>query len=169
MRQASGAFSLSDRQDLVEGVARVVAIDGGTAWLEPEQTTSCGGCGSAAACGTAEDKSARWLVARRFPIANEHRLVVGDRVVVGISESALLRGALTGYGLPLLGLLGCGITAQQMGAGDGVSALATLGGLVLGMLVARFRARFLLARGDLSPQFLRRAFGPGPGGGCHVA
>jgi len=36
-----------------------------------------------------------------------------------------------------------------------------------GLVIARFWSRRLLAQGDLSPRFLRRAFGPGPGGECH--
>lgn len=39
--------------DLVEGLARVVEIDeAGKVWLEPEQTSSCGGCASVSACGS---------------------------------------------------------------------------------------------------------------------
>ena len=160
-------MAVSDRADLVEGTVRVVALEGGMAMLEPEQTTSCGGCGSAAVCGEKGGNSAQWLQARRFAIANDHDLVVGDRIVVGIAEGSLLRGAVTAYGLPLLTMLAGGITAQQMGGGDGASAAAAIGGLVTGLVIARFWSRRLLAQGDLSPRFLRRAFGPGPGGECH--
>lgn len=169
MSRAGSAFSVSqDRQDLVEGSARVVALDGDTVWLEPEQTTSCGGCASASACGTKSGNSAGWLMKRRFAMANEHGLAVGDRVVVGIAAGGLLRASATAYGLPLLMLLGGGLTAKSMGGGDGAAAMATLAGLVVGLGLAKLWAGRQLARGDLSPRFIRRAFGPGPGGGCHV-
>lgn len=160
--------SMPERQTLVEGTVRVISIEGGMATLEPEQTTSCGGCGSAAVCGEKGGNSAQWLQARQFTIVNDHDLVVGDRVVIGVSERSLLRGASAAYGLPILIMLIGGITAQQMGGGDGASALASVGGLVVGLLMARLWSSRLLARGDLSPRFLRRATGSGPGGECHL-
>jgi sigma-E factor negative regulatory protein RseC len=88
----------------VEGVARVVGVDpDGGAWLEPEQTTSCGHCASADSCGSKGIGSmASRLEARRFHIDAAPRLRVGDRVVVGVSDGALLKGALTAYAIPLV-------------------------------------------------------------------
>ena len=151
----------------IEGVARVVAVDGGTVWLEPEPTGSCGGCMSAAICGH-NSGSSRRMAARRFALANDRGLTVGERVVIGVSERSLLRASLTAYGLPLLTMLGGGITAQTMGAGDGTAARATLGGLAAGLRLARLAAGMLSARGELSPHILRRATGPGPGEACHT-
>jgi len=150
----------------VEGVARVVAAEGGTVWLEPEPTGSCSGCMSSAICGH-NSGNGRRMVARRFALANDYDLRVGERVVIGVSEASLLRAALTAYGLPLLVMLGAGITAQALGAGDGASALVTVGGLGAGLLLVRLVAGKLSARGDLSPRYLRRAGGPGPGETCH--
>lgn len=164
----SGWGDDTDRQDLIEGTARVVAVEDGMAVLEPEQTTSCGGCASANMCGDKAGNSAQWLQARRFSVENDHDLEVGDRVVVGIANGSLLRSATAAYGLPMLTMLAAGVTAQQMGGGDGASALAALGGLAVGLVLARLWSRRLLARGDLSPRFLRRAFGPGPGGACDI-
>ena len=141
----------------IEGVARVVAEDGGMVWLEPEPTGSCGGCMSAAICGHKSGSTTRRLAARRFALPNEYGLHPGDRVVVGIGERSLLRASLTAYGLPLLGMMAAAITAQVLGAGDGMAVPATLGGLAGGLLAARLVARLLSARGDLSPQVLRRA------------
>jgi sigma-E factor negative regulatory protein RseC len=157
-----------DRQDLVEGTARVVAIEGGMAVLEPEQTTSCGGCASANMCGDKAGNSAQWLKARRFSVANDHDLAVGDRVVVGVANGSLLRSAAAAYGLPMLTMMAAGITAQQWGGGDGASALAAVTGLLVGLVLARLWSRRLLARGELSPTVLRRAFGPGSGGACDI-
>lgn len=151
----------------IEGVARVVAADGGTVWLEPEPTGSCSGCMSAAVCGHGNGSSRR-MASRRFALANQYDLRVGERVVIGMSEASLLRASLVAYGLPLLGMIGAAITAQVMGAGDGRAALATLGGLAVGLVLARLSAGKLSARGDLTPRYLRRATGPGPGEACHT-
>lgn len=143
---------------LVEGFAYVVAVEGDTAWLEPEQTTSCGGCASASACGakgigTLADR----LEARRFSLPNRDGLRVGERVVVGVSEKALVKASLTAYAIPLAALLFCGAMAQWAAGSDLVTMAAMVGGLALGLLGARLNAGRLNARGELSPHYLRRA------------
>jgi sigma-E factor negative regulatory protein RseC len=151
---------------VVEGLARVVALDGKMAVLEPEQSSACGGCHAAAVCGTKSGHGRR-LMARRFSVANDQRLAVGERVVVGIDEQSLVRASMTAYALPLLTMLGAGMTAQALVGSDGISAAATLGGLAVGLLLARLRAGRLSARGELTPRFLRRSRGPGTGD-CHM-
>ena len=160
----SGAVgSAPDDAGLAEGVARVVAVDHGTAWLEPEPTTSCAGCLSFSACGLKSGGSSRSLVARRFPLADDQGYRVGERIVVGLPESAVLSASATAYAIPLLTMVGAGILAQGLGAGDGTGAAAILGGLAVGLLVARVVAGRLARRGAFAPRFLRRV---APGGGC---
>ena len=150
----------------VEGIARVVGIEGGLAWLEPEQTTSCGHCASSASCGTGQREAAgigtvaSRLAARRFALDNLEgaaALQVGERVVIGVGEGALLGAALTAYGLPLLTALIGGSLGQGIYGEDAAAMLGMVGGLAFGLFVARLLARRLAARGDLAPRFLRRA------------
>lgn len=150
----------------VEGIARVVAVAGGEAWLEPEQTTSCGHCAHSASCGSAEREApgigsiASRLAGRRFALANPPgpaALKVGERVVVGVGERALLGAALTAYGLPLLSALAAGALVQARFGEDRLTLVGMLGGLAGGFLMARLRARRLAVRGELAPRFLRRA------------
>lgn len=153
--------------EMIEGTARIVSVADGFACLEPEQTTACGGCHSAAACGV--QPGSKRLVARRFTLPNDHDFKVGERVVVGVPDRTLVRASLLAFGLPLVTTLGAGLVAQKvLGAGDGASALAALAGLVVGFLAVQVRARMLDARGALTPHFIRRAHGPGPGGTCHT-
>ncbi|MDP2760860.1 MAG: SoxR reducing system RseC family protein [Sideroxyarcus sp.] len=143
---------------LTEGIAQVVAVEGNLAWLIPESGSSCGGCSSAAACGSKGIGTiASRLEARRFQLVNDAGLRVGERVVVGISENAVLRASVTAYVIPLATLLGAGALAQSVAGSDAITMAAMLAGLVLGLWLARVRAGRLLARGDLAPRFLRRA------------
>jgi sigma-E factor negative regulatory protein RseC len=143
---------------LVEGIAQVVAVEGNMVWLVPESGTSCGGCASAAACGSKGigTISSR-LEQRRFQLANEAGLQVGERVVVGIRENAVLRASITAYAIPLATLLIAGTLAQWVAGNDFVTMAAMLSGLGFGLWLARVRAGQLMARGDLAPRFLRRA------------
>lgn len=139
----------------VEGLARVVALEGDLAWLEPEQTTSCGHCASKSVCGG--DAFGNRLKARRFALPNDKGMRVGDRVVIGVSETMLVKASMTVYAIPLFALFAGGIAAHLNGLGDGATFLASLTGLGLGLVVARVLARKLTAKGDLSPVFLRFA------------
>ncbi|MEO5335696.1 MAG: SoxR reducing system RseC family protein [Magnetospirillum sp. WYHS-4] len=153
-------------QDTVEGFARVVSTEDGMAWLEPEQTSSCGSCVSSKSCGI--EAGHPRLIARRFALPNDQDLRVGERVVVGVSDRGLLQASVTAYGLPLLTTLGAGLIAQRaFGAGDAMAALAAAAGLAVGMLLVHLRSRRLAARGELTPHFIRRAEDEGLGGSCH--
>ncbi|MDE2118439.1 MAG: SoxR reducing system RseC family protein [Betaproteobacteria bacterium] len=143
---------------MVEGFAHVVAVEGAMAWLEPEQSSSCSGCASASACGSKGiGTTASRLEARRFQLVNDIGLRVGERVVIGIRENALLKASITAYVIPLATLLIAGALAQWAAGSDRVTMVAMLAGLALGLWLARLGAGRLMVRGDLAPRFLRRA------------
>ena len=143
---------------LVEGIAQVVELEGNMAWLVPESGSSCGGCSSAVACGSKGigTVSSR-LEARRFQLVNDAGLKIGERVVVGVSENAVLRASVTAYVIPPAALLIAGALAQWFADSDMVTIPVMLVGLVFGLWLARVRAGHLMSRGELAPRFLRRA------------
>lgn len=151
---------------MVEGTARVVEVDGDRIWLVPEQTTSCGSCASSGACGAKGiGTTASRLEARRFPMDNAAGLRVGERVVVGVSETALVKASLTAYAVPLVTMLVAGGVAQSFYGRDGITMASMAGGLVFGLVLARLGAGRLFSKGDTAPKFLRRA---GVGETCHI-
>lgn len=165
MTQLGDGFPDAGDREVTEGIARVVSVEGNTVWLEPEQTTACGGCASAKVCGA--EPGSRRLVARRFPLVNHEELHVGDRVVVGVASRTLLRASMTAYGLPLVLMLVSGVTAQKLIGGDGAAAAATLAGLLVGLVLVRLWAKASSVRGELTPHFIRHAPPTEPGGACH--
>lgn len=143
---------------MVEGIAQVVKIDGKTAWLVPEQGSSCGSCASAAACGSkGVGTTASRLDNRRFRIDNEANLAVGERVVFGIRDNVLLKASIAAYAIPLVTLLLAGSLAQWMFGSDTITMAALFVGLVIGLGISRLEAKRLHSKGDLAPLFLRRA------------
>ncbi len=143
---------------MVEGIAQVVKIEGKTAWLVPEQGSSCGSCASAAACGSkGVGTTASRLDNRRFRIDNEANLAVGERVVFGIRDNVLLKASIAAYAIPLATLLLAGSLAQWMFGSDTITMAALIAGLVVGLWISRLEAKRLHSKGDLAPLFLRRA------------
>lgn len=152
---ASGHLDPSGRT-LVEGVARVVSLSDDQALMEPEVSSGCKGCVSAGLCGAMSGQGS--LAARRFTIVNDRDLKVGERVVVGVSETTLVRASWVAYAIPLFSMLIASVAADQWGGGnDGLTALAAVAGLGLGLLVARVRAGRMAERGELTPRYIRHA------------
>lgn len=149
----------------LEGTARVVAIVGPVAWLEPEPAAACGACAAAAGCGAAAlfragGTSAKHREARRFPLATgaDHAaLKVGDRIVVGVHEDGLLKAALTAYLVPLVGALVAGGMAQSAAGSDALTLAAMAAGLALGLVIARGLAARRAFGEAIAPRFLRHA------------
>lgn len=157
MSISGSTFPDADDGDLLEGFARVVEVAHGRVWLEPEQTSSCGACSSVGLCSIGKDAlTARKLEARRFQLPADLGLTVGDRVVVGVRDDTLVKGAAIAYGIPLAAILVCGIAGQEWGRSDAMAALGALIGLVVGLIIARILAARLSARGVMTPRFLRR-------------
>ena len=166
MGEPSASLADVGAPDMVEGIANVVVVDGSVVWLEPEQTGSCGSCASSGACGAKGIGTvASRLEVRRFPLAIHPGLKVGDRIVVGVREDALIQASMTVYALPLATLFAAGFLAQWAYGSDAVTIVASFAGLGVGFAFARLRARRLSAGGQMAPQFLRRAR---LGETCHI-
>ena len=141
-----------------EGIAHVVSVEGDVAWLVPEQTGSCGGCAASGACGAKGIGTlASRLEYRRFKINNESNLHIGDRVVIGIPDNALIKASINAYGIPLFTLLLAGSLAQWKFGNDLATMAAMVGGLLIGLGFSRVGAGRLLLQGNLAPRYLRRA------------
>lgn len=104
------------------------------ATLEIERKTACGLCGQTRGCG-----NSIWgkLFAHRsaaFKAQNRINAKVGDSVIVGIDEKALLKSALLLYMLPLATLLIGAILATQIYDTNSSAMIGAAIGLVLGLL-----------------------------------
>jgi sigma-E factor negative regulatory protein RseC len=104
------------------------------ATLEIERKTACGLCGQTRGCG-----NSIWgkLFAHRstaFKAKNNINATVGQSVIVGINEQALLWSALLLYILPLVTMLSASILVMQFNDSNGLMMLAALVGLVVGLL-----------------------------------
>lgn len=102
--------------------------------LEIERKTACGLCGQTGGCG-----NSLWgkLFAHRstaFKANNHINASVGQSVIVGIDEQALLWSALLLYILPLVTMMIASILVMQVNDSNGVVMLAALAGLIVGLL-----------------------------------
>ncbi|MEZ5541660.1 MAG: SoxR reducing system RseC family protein [Pseudomonadota bacterium] len=145
---------------MIEETGRVVDVQGEYAWVESERRSACSGCGSQDGCGTG-------VIARAFGsrtvtlrVLNRINAGVGDRVVIGLAERGLLRGALMVYAVPLLGLFAGALCGQWLGGGSDAAAITGaavgFGGGLYWLVCASRRAR---VDTGLQPVVLRRQDG----------
>ncbi len=105
------------------------------ATLEIERKTACGLCGQTRGCGNSLWGKLFAHQSTAFKAQNRINAKVGDSVIVGINEKALVKSALLLYILPLATLLIGAILATQLFADtNGNAMLGALLGLVLGLV-----------------------------------
>lgn len=132
---------------MIEESARVIAItmDGRQISVQAQPSSACGSCHARSACGQGllskyfNQNPGQVLIENRLPSGDPLSVKVGDEVVIGIQESAVLSGAFFAYLLPLLFVLGFAALSQLLGIQSEVQQiLLTLAGLFLGLSVVKF-------------------------------
>jgi sigma-E factor negative regulatory protein RseC len=102
--------------------------------LEIERKTACGLCGQTRGCGNSIWGKLFAHQSTAFKAQNRINAKVGESVIVGINEKALLKSALLLYIVPLVTLFIGAILASQLHATNGSTMLGSLLGLAFGLL-----------------------------------
>ncbi len=132
---------------MIEETATIVAVEGDDTWIETERQSTCGSCAVNKGCGTATLAKVMGNRRTRVRVMNPIGAGVGERVVVGIEEKALLKGSLAVYMVPLLGMMLGGVFGEfmaprlQLGSTELLAALGAILGLLLGLFWLRLFAR----------------------------
>jgi sigma-E factor negative regulatory protein RseC len=120
---------------MIEESGRVVAVEGDFAWIESERKSTCGGCAVRKGCGTSAIAKVLGQRRTRLRVVNRIHAGVGDDVVVGISESGLVRGSLAVYAAPLAGLFAGALAGNLLASNSElVTVAAALAGFVAALL-----------------------------------
>ncbi|MBU0498545.1 MAG: SoxR reducing system RseC family protein [Gammaproteobacteria bacterium] len=127
---------------MIETEGRVVAVESGRAWVETVRSSACGHCDASGACGTALLANTFGNRATRIAVDNRLGARVGDRVVLGLPERAMLAGSFLLYIPPLIGLFLGALLGQYYATRTDASAVepwSVLGGLLGLMAVLAWR------------------------------
>ncbi len=146
---------------MIEERARVIAVENDKLLLEAQTQSACGGCEARQGCGTSV--LSKWVGRRftRFQATNTVNARVGDEVVVGLAEEAMLKGSILVYLMPLLAMIVSAVLADSLipfdaAARDVLVLFAAVAGFVLMLVVSR---RFLSSRrnrSQLQPVVIRK-------------
>lgn len=145
---------------MLEETGTVVRAEAGELWVETQPRSACSQC-SSGGCGTAVVSKLFGARPNRIRVSDSLGAGVGDRVVIGIPDSLLVRAALWAYLAPLLAMLAAAAVAEALGVGDAPQMLSALAGLALGLVLVRRVTRWPGAGQRFRPRLLRLAVGGG--------
>lgn len=130
-------------------------------WVEAMSKSSCNHCSARQGCGTASLQEWFNRSPNRLRITAKPGFSVGDRVVIGIPEQALVKGSFMIYMLPLVAL----IAGAMLGAAvndwlgwdskDGASIIAGFVSFALSFRVIRRYTLKFSNRSDYQPVLIR--------------
>jgi len=129
---------------VIEENAIVVGLEQNAAMLEIVRRTPCGLCGQTRGCGISLWGRLFGHRSNIFKANNQINAKVGDNVIVGVEEQALLISSLTVYGIPLVTTLVGALLASVIFAGDSnhvnpdhadlYAVMGAIAGLLIGLL-----------------------------------
>lgn len=129
---------------MIEEQVVVTSLTPEGAWIEGVQQSACGSCSAKAGCGQHAlsqlgRKVSLWLPNEGFDKDGRGESVslrVGQQIVVGLPEGAILRSTLVLYGVPLFTLVIGAVLGNVLGGELGSIILSVLS-IFLGFQIAR--------------------------------
>lgn len=146
---------------MLEEQGRVVAVEEGFAWVETQRKSSCGSCAVNKGCGTGVISKVVGQRATRVRAINRINAGVGDEIIIGLDDQALVRGSLAVYTAPLIVMLLMALLGDlvgrelQLNSSEGLTVIFGLAGLGLGFLWVRNFSRRIADDLRYQPVILR--------------
>lgn len=148
---------------MIETQAVVMKIEDSIAYVQAERKSSCSGC-SESNCGTSVLANFLGQKAPLYRANNALGAKVGERVVVGLEESALFKGTLLLYLFPILLLFAGAVAGSALADTADAREACSVAGAVIGLVAGFLWLKVLSARIGLEKKFqpviLSRVGGP---------
>jgi len=146
---------------MLEAEGVIVKIGQEGVFVETSRASACGSCSSKEGCGTSTLSQLLGNKASTFQVLNPIGAALGERVVIGMEEAALLKSSLLMYLVPLAFLLAGAILGGWLAPVRLQDAYA-LGGMFVGLALGFVALKLISASAGTNSQFqpviLRRVF-----------
>jgi sigma-E factor negative regulatory protein RseC len=130
-----------------EGI--VIKISPDKAWVKTSRTSACKACASRKSCHLSEDGQEM-----EVEVFNDVGAKVGDRILLGVATSALLKISFLLYIFPIL-VAGQKIAASLALGGSGLSVLFGFVSFVVAFALVRLRGRRLSRNQAYYPRIIK--------------
>ena len=148
---------------MIEQIATVVALEGSSAWVETQRQSACGACAMNKGCGAGLFAKAFGFDSPQLKVTPAQDIEVGDRVVIGIEEQALVRGSFAAYMMPILFMLGFAMLGDAVNSAwlavnsDFASVCSGMLGLLAGLTWLKHHSRRIRHDNRYQPLILHKA------------
>ena len=152
---------------MIQESATVIRIEGNDTWVQTQRKSACGQCAANKGCGTSVLSNVVGKKIATLRVINPIDAQVGDEVVIGLNESALVRGALITYLLPLLMMIVAALLGQFLAekTGNQTSELFVIlfaaGGFMIAMYLMKIYSRHIQYNQDFQPVILAKMISTG--------
>ena len=145
---------------MVEEKALVVAIEGADVLLQTQRRSACQSCSVKQGCGTSVLAKVVGQRSSQILVVNTLDAKVGDEVVIGINDNALVKGSLLIYAVPLILLLAGALLGELWAQAYGfnselVSIVSAIVGFTLAMVLIRYSLYKTQFKNEMQPHLLR--------------
>ena len=151
---------------MIEEQAQVVDVKGNKLLLQAQTQSACGSCSASKGCGTSLLSKVIGRKFTHFQAENNVNAIVGDTVVVGIPEDALLKGSVVMYIIPIIGMLVFALLSgwllsdelfiESAQSRDLMIAVSAIMGLIFGSLISKWYFQRQSSTQLFSPVVLRK-------------
>lgn len=136
---------------MIEENAAVVELDGEYAVVETIRKSTCGSCEANKACGTAALSKVVGARANRMRLRNTIHARVGDSIILGLQEQAMLQTSFLFYLTPLFSCFLFALLGRQID--DGTGEVATILCALIGLFIGLGFVKWLSVRLELDSRY----------------
>jgi len=140
-----------DPESLALETARVVEVVAEGAWLETDGARGCANCRDGRGCGVSIFQRLFRLPSHRVFLPTRESLFVGDHVVIGMEQRALLIASLWLYLAPLAALLVAAIVLDLAFSREWLTVVGGIGGMLATLRLVRSRQARQVQSGRFFP------------------
>jgi len=126
---------------MIKEHAKVIAVNGDQVSIEVGRNSACGHCSARNGCGTSILDRFFKRTRNHMVLKSELDIAIGDELIVGLQEDALIKGSFIVYTVPLLLMLIVSVVAKQISGSEPVSIMGAVTGFILGLLYVRYFSR----------------------------
>lgn len=147
---------------MIEENAIVVAIEGEHALLQTQRKSACQSCSVKQGCGTSVLAKVVGRRSSQILVRNTLAAEVGDELVIGIDDNALVKGSLLIYAIPVILLLTGALIGEFWARANNMdtelaSIIAGFSGFIFSLLLIRYVLSRTRLQSDIKPHMLRMA------------
>lgn len=145
---------------MIEERARVVAIEGDRALVQTQRRSACQSCSVKSGCGSSVLSTVVGTRSTQLSVENTLNASLGDEVLLGMDENAMVQGSFLVYALPLLMLLVFALIGEQWAGAQQlnvelVSIVSGIAGFLIALWVTRYSVNKTRLKHQIQPHMLR--------------